>query len=84
MAEFRLTIPQRQAVTAPIGNLLVAAAAGSGKTAVLSQRVLRHLTEEPILPQPPAHRDLYRVGFGGDAHPYRTALGGETGRRSAK
>ncbi len=50
MAEFRLTIPQRQAVTAPIGNLLVAAAAGSGKTAVLSQRVLRHLTEEPILP----------------------------------
>ena len=50
MSTLRLTKPQTQAVTAPRGNLLVAAAAGSGKTAVLSQRVLRHLTEEPMIP----------------------------------
>ena len=41
MAKFSPTPAQRQAIEAPIMDLLVSAAAGSGKTAVLSQRILR-------------------------------------------
>ncbi len=41
MAKFSPTPAQKQAIEAPIMDLLVSAAAGSGKTAVLSQRILR-------------------------------------------
>ena len=43
---------QLQAITARGGNLLVSAAAGSGKTAVLVERVIRRLTDEtrPVTP----------------------------------
>lgn len=40
MAKFSPTPAQKQAIEAPIMDLLVSAAAGSGKTAVLSQRIL--------------------------------------------
>ena len=43
---------QLQAITARGGNLLVSAAAGSGKTAVLVERVIRRLTDE-TRPVPP-------------------------------
>lgn len=47
MAEikFKPTESQRQAIEAPVMDLLVSAAAGSGKTAVLSRRIL-HLVSE--------------------------------------
>ena len=41
MAKFSPTPAQSKAIEAPIMDLLVSAAAGSGKTAVLSQRILR-------------------------------------------
>ena len=41
MAKFSPTPDQKKAIEAPIMDLLVSAAAGSGKTAVLSQRILR-------------------------------------------
>ena len=41
MAKFSPTPDQQKAIEAPIMDLLVSAAAGSGKTAVLSQRILR-------------------------------------------
>lgn len=44
MAELTYTKNQRDAVEAAHGNLLVSAAAGSGKTAVLAGRVIRLLT----------------------------------------
>lgn len=52
MAEmkFKPTESQRQAIEAPVMDLLVSAAAGSGKTAVLSRRILRLVSEgdDPI------------------------------------
>lgn len=45
-----LTPHQQQAVDASGGSLLVSAAAGSGKTAVLTQRVIRLLTGEHPVP----------------------------------
>ena len=52
MAEvkFKPTESQRQAMEAPIMDLLVSAAAGSGKTAVLSRRILRLVSdsENPV------------------------------------
>ncbi len=45
MADTRLTESQRDAVNAVNGTLLVAAAAGSGKTAVLVERVIGRLTQ---------------------------------------
>ena len=42
---------QKQAITARGGNLLVSAAAGSGKTAVLVERVIRRMTD-PVSPVP--------------------------------
>lgn len=46
MAEFRPTPAQKLAIEAPVSDLLVSAAAGSGKTAVLSRRIL-HLLSDP-------------------------------------
>ncbi len=50
--ERKWTPAQLQAITASGGNLLVSAAAGSGKTAVLVERVIRRLTDEkhPVTP----------------------------------
>ena len=45
MSERKWTGPQRQAITARGGDLLVSAAAGSGKTAVLTERVLTLITD---------------------------------------
>ena len=46
MSEIRLTGQQRAAVEDRGGNLLVSAAAGSGKTRVLVERLFRYVTEE--------------------------------------
>jgi len=46
MMAFKPTPQQQQAMEARGGSLLVSAAAGSGKTAVLVQRVLRYFTQE--------------------------------------
>ena len=46
MAEFKLTENQAAAVYDRSGTLLVAAAAGSGKTAILTKRILEKLTDE--------------------------------------
>ena len=49
MGEMRFTQHQQEAVEVLGGNLLVSAAAGSGKTAVLTERVIRLLTgEQPV------------------------------------
>ena len=50
MSERNWTDEQKQAIEARKGTLLVSAAAGSGKTAVLVQRVIEHVTdtENPI------------------------------------
>lgn len=50
MSEVKWTSDQLNAITARDGTLLVSAAAGSGKTAVLVQRVIKHLTdpEKPV------------------------------------
>ena len=56
------TKEQRQAIESRGGSLIVAAAAGSGKTAVLVERVIRRLLEPEGLYQcrrhgnAPAHR----------------------------
>lgn len=46
MADFELTPSQKKAVEAPVMDLLVSAAAGSGKTAVLSRRIVKILSDE--------------------------------------
>ena len=46
MAEISWTREQKRAIEAEGNNILVAAAAGSGKTAVLVERVIRMLTRE--------------------------------------
>ena len=46
MGEIRLTDEQRMAVTDRGGSLLVSAAAGSGKTKVLVERLFRRIEEE--------------------------------------
>ena len=40
------TTEQKQAIEAPVGNILVTAAAGSGKTAVMAERILKRITAE--------------------------------------
>ena len=45
MAEMRWTDSQQDAIAARSGTVLVAAAAGSGKTAVLVQRAIERLTD---------------------------------------
>lgn len=49
MSKVKWTEDQLNAITARDGTLLVSAAAGSGKTAVLVQRVIKHLTD-PVKP----------------------------------
>lgn len=46
MAERSWTIPQKNAIEASQGTVLVSAAAGSGKTSVLVERIIRKLTSE--------------------------------------
>lgn len=46
MAKTQWTPQQKQAIEAETGSLLVAAAAGSGKTSVLVERIVRKLTDE--------------------------------------
>lgn len=46
MSEKRWTPEQWEAITESGGNLLVAAAAGAGKTAVLVERIIRKITDE--------------------------------------
>lgn len=50
MAGLTFTLHQQQAIEASGGSLLVSAAAGSGKTAVLTERVIRLLTGENPIP----------------------------------
>ena len=45
MSERKWTRPQSQAIRTRGGDLLVSAAAGSGKTAVLTERVLNLITD---------------------------------------
>ena len=45
MAEMRWTDSQQDAIAARRGTVLVAAAAGSGKTAVLVERIIRMISE---------------------------------------
>ena len=56
MAE-KLTLQQAQAVNDRGGRLLVSAAAGSGKTKVLVDRLLRYLTQ----PDDPANIDDFLI-----------------------
>lgn len=57
MAETRWTESQRDAISARQGTILVAAAAGSGKTAVLVQRAIERLTD----PENPTSADRLLV-----------------------
>ena len=45
MSKFQWTVPQQHCITARGGDVLVSAAAGSGKTAVLIERVIERLTD---------------------------------------
>lgn len=55
MAKIELTKSQKNAVEAPVSNLLVSAAAGSGKTAVLCKRIITRLCD------PGANADITRM-----------------------
>ena len=46
MSEMRFTAAQQNAIDAQGGSVIVSAAAGSGKTRVLVQRVIKMLTDE--------------------------------------
>ncbi|WP_159438293.1 helicase-exonuclease AddAB subunit AddA [Massiliimalia massiliensis] len=59
MAKIDFTPNQRAAIDADNGNILISAAAGSGKTAVLTERVIRLMTKE----QPVAADRLIIVTF---------------------
>lgn len=50
MAEKKWNEEQLKAISATNGNILVSAAAGSGKTAVLVERVIRLMTQENAIP----------------------------------
>ncbi len=67
---FEPTAAQRNAIEASGGAVTVSAAAGSGKTRVLVQRVIRHLTEEGI----PADRLLILTFTNTAAQEMRTRI----------
>ena len=48
MAEVKWTNEQLQAITEKGSNILVAAAAGSGKTAVLVERIINKIIKEKV------------------------------------
>ena len=58
------TREQKQVIEGREKSLLVSAAAGSGKTAVLVERIIQMITEGH---RPPACHDFYPGGSGGDA-----------------
>ena len=62
MSKRNWTESQRWAISARNGSLLVSAAAGSGKTAVLVQRVIERLTdpERPLRRRPAVDCHLYQ------------------------
>ena len=61
MGEIRLTDEQRMAVTDRGGSLLVSAAAGSGKTKVLVERLFRRIEEEQCsVAVSYTHLDVYK------------------------
>ena len=66
---FEPTKAQKNAIEASGGAITVSAAAGSGKTRVLVQRVIRHLTEEAV----PADRLLILTFTNTAADEMRTA-----------
>ena len=45
MSDIKFTDRQRAAISAPVSNILVSAAAGSGKTAVLTRRIIESLLD---------------------------------------
>ena len=62
------TREQKQVIEAREKSLLVSAAAGSGKTAVLVERIIQMITEgENRRHRPPACHDFYPGDSGGDA-----------------
>ncbi len=48
MSDVKWTVDQKKAIEARNGSILVSAAAGSGKTAVLVERLIRRITEERL------------------------------------
>lgn len=77
MADVTWTEEQLAAITARNPGILVSAGAGSGKTAVLTERVVRvFLTPRPGGCRPDAHRHLYPGGSGGDAGAHRRQAAG--------
>lgn len=80
------TQEQKNAIDARDGTLLVSAAAGSGKTAVLVQRVIERLTD-PVHPSDAdrlACSNVYKSGSSRDERPYRRKNFRIVGARSYK
>lgn len=69
MADVTWTQEQLAAITARNPGILVSAGAGSGKTAVLTERVVQRIFDpvDPVDADPDAHRHLYPGSRGGDA-----------------
>ena len=68
MSETKWTDEQQQAIDTRKCNLLVAAAAGSGKTAVLSERVFPSILENLAIPKSmtlivPSSKSIMFCGF---------------------
>ena len=72
MSEPKWTPAQRAAIEDRGGALLVSAAAGSGKTAVLTERAVRLITDpDTRWMRQTAHRHLYQCGGGRAAGTHR-------------
>lgn len=78
MADVTWTEEQLAAITARNPGVLVSAGAGSGKTAVLTERVVQRIFDpaDPVDADPDAHRHLYPGGSGGDAGAHRRQAAG--------